>query len=76
MNLVELIKIDMDTMENTPTYDRTSLGIFKEEGTGTKSAHGVASEWMHVNLKPQKMYTGWDGKVYPQFILEEKETVN
>ena len=73
MEISRLIRIDFDTMENHAGAAISSkcLGTFAA-GDGI-TAHGKLGNWLAAQ-PPVKMYAGWDGRVYPQFRIED-ETV-
>lgn len=71
---IELIKITFDNLENRTSncVIKESLGIFTESGKLT--AHGNVNKFIH-ELPDVSVYLGWDGEVYPQYILK-KHSVN
>lgn len=64
---IRLTRIDFDNMENRDAVYKTQLGNF-EGVPGGLTAHGKVSDYIQ-KLEPIKMYLGWDGCVYPQFVL-------
>lgn len=67
--IIRLIKIDHDNMENRDAVYTTNLGTFVN-GNGL-SAHGKVAKFISEML-PEKRYLGWDGNVYPQYIIEKE----
>lgn len=69
MEILELIRVDFSTFENySPAY-RTTLGMFSANKELHTSAHGTLSKFLE-DLPPVKLYTGWDGEVYPKFRIK------
>jgi len=46
----------------------TLIGTFMAKGGG--SASYVAGEFIR-NLPPERLYTGWDGEVYPKITMKK-----
>ena len=66
MEAIQVFRDDFDNMENHSPESSELLGTFIEkEG---KTAHGNASIFIS-NIKPIKVYMGYDGNVYPKFRL-------
>ena len=69
--IVILYRINFDSSENilSNAKYRTELGCFGPKNG--LSPVGNCSEFIS-KLEPVKMYLGWDGKIYPQFVMETK----
>lgn len=64
IEVIQLIKIDFDTMENRNPLIENCIATFVSDEVLT--AQGKYDRYI-VNLPPIKLYTGWDGEIYPQF---------
>lgn len=71
---IVLTRVDFDGLENSITQARCQeiLGVFI--GEGEMSAHGVMAKWFN-DQKPVHAYLGWDGEVYPKYVLKEIELI-
>ena len=68
-DLIRLVRIGFDSLENhNPVYE-TEIGIFNSRDG--LSSYGRVAEWFRAQ-EPVKLYTGYDGQVYPQWRLEVK----
>ena len=66
MEAIQVFRDDFDNMENHSPECSKLLGTFIEkEG---KTAYGNASIFIS-NINPIKVYSGYDGEVYPKFRL-------
>lgn len=63
---IKVIRHDFDNMENNSPYRSEELGIFIAKDGLT--AYGNASKFIS-GLRPVKIYSGYDGFVYPRFEL-------
>ena len=68
IEVIQLIRIDFDTMENRnplikPLVKKCIATFVSDEVLTAK----VKYDRYIVNLPPIKLYTGWDGEIYPQF---------
>lgn len=70
MKAIKVIRVDFDNLENRQPYLRTDIGTFVA-GEGL-TPFGKISRFFS-SLQPQKLYMGYDLKVYPQFELQEIE---
>jgi hypothetical protein len=68
----KLTRIDFDTMENHSPEVHTEVGIFTP-GDGL-TAYGKISRWFQEQ-EPVKLYTGYDGQVYPQWKIEPVKVI-
>jgi len=64
---LELIEEEFDNLENHYPYSKKSHGIFI--GGDDFSAHGFVGEYIK-KLEPQELYLGYNGVVYPRFVVE------
>ena len=71
MEVITVYKVDFDNLENRDAIMREKLGVFVAKGDLT--AHGVASGFIN-SLEPHRHYLGWDGEVYPKYVLEKDNT--
>ena len=65
---IRLVRVDFDNMENRNARSETAIGVFVDD-PDSLSAYGKVARWFE-GQPPVKLYTGWDDKVYPQFVLE------
>ena len=64
IEVIQLIKIDFDTMENRNPLIENCIATFVSDEVLT--AQGKYDRYIE-NLPPIKLYKGWDGELYPQF---------
>ena len=64
-----LIRIDHDNLENREPIHTKTIGLFMDDDNST--AHGKISDYFKKQ-PPEKLYFGWDGKVYPKFKIEQE----
>lgn len=70
VKICSVIQIDFDGTEkhiDACRYEKT-LACFVDGPD--KTAVGLASEFIS-SLKPQQFYLGWDGMIYPKFVMRE-----
>jgi hypothetical protein len=72
MKGIRLIKISFDNLENHCPMELTVLGTFVAGDHLT--AHGKVAKFIN-NMDPISMYLGYDGQVYPQYLLETCEVI-
>ena len=70
MEIVTLYKISFDTMENNSSeaINKRKLGVFGPKDGLT--AHGNCGKFIE-DMKPTTHYLGWNGEIYPKFIIEK-----
>lgn len=69
--IIILYRIDFDIMENAlgNAITKKELGVFGPRSPLT--AKGNCSNYIS-SLEPVNMYLGWDGEIYPKFVMETK----
>jgi len=72
-DVILLGQIDFDSYENDDPIVRKDVGLFVGEAKGL-SAHGKVKAWFDTQT-PVRLYLGYDGEVYPQFILEKQNVI-
>jgi len=67
---LELVEKNFDNLENNfdSAIDKKSHGIFTSNNE--LRAHGVVGEYIK-KLDAKTFYLGWNGEVYPQFIVKK-----
>ena len=70
MKIIQVFRIGFDTLENRieNAIVRELLGSFREKNGCT--AIGNASDFIE-KIEPETLYLAWDGKIYPQIIINE-----
>lgn len=68
MEAIQVFKDEFSNLENRNAEYSKLLGTFIEKEGLT--AAGNAAKFID-NMKPVKLYVGWDGKVYPKIRLEK-----
>lgn len=71
-DIIRLVRIDFDNLENRISIYETEIGIFLPDQAKNLSASGVMSKWLQ-SQPPVKIYSGWDGEIYPQWRVEKKK---
>ncbi|HBG49463.1 MAG TPA: hypothetical protein DDW90_08190 [Cyanobacteria bacterium UBA9971] len=66
--LIRLIRIDFDNLENRDCIYTKSIGTFVDENIGASASEKVGD--FIKNMKPEKLYLGWDMNIYPKYKLE------
>ncbi len=72
-DIKRLVRIDFDNLENRNPITTRVLGVFVGDEHGL-TAHGKASDWFNKQ-EPVHLYLGYDGQVYPQFLLEQEKAL-
>lgn len=70
MKASQLYKIDFDNMENHNPITKKLIATFASKDNLTP--HGNCSEYIS-KMEKQRMYLGYDGLIYPKFVMEDIE---
>lgn len=71
MEVITVVKQTFDNMENNidAAISEETVKTFAGD-TATRTAFGRAGDYIE-SLPPVRLYLGWNGEVYPKYILKK-----
>lgn len=75
MKILDVIQLTFDNMENEAANAIGREILVTLVGENIHECRQKLDKWLRDKYEPVRLYRGWDGELYPQIILRDRDAV-